>query len=176
MLSSSCRGNNISENKIKKEADSSLLLIESSATASLNILPFIQVAFSPDCQNSLYSLINDKASPCPLEVVDEQEGAEFFPFSGKQSCSAEIQPKGVCKAPLMKARLMYSKILKGISSAKITPNPQKGTWAGKRTLEEELVLTSTSEPRRRRYQPRPSCCSERGCVPANTVVTLGPPS
>lgn len=176
MLSSSCRGNNISENKIKKEADSSLLLIESSATASLNILPFIQVAFSPDCQNSLYSLINDKASPCPLEVADEQEGAEFFPFSGKQSCSAEIQPKGVCKAPLRKARLMYSKILKGISSAKTTPNPQKGTWAGKRTLEEELVLTSTSEPRRRRYQPRPSCCSERGCVPANTVVTPGPPS
>lgn len=74
LLSSSCRGNNISENKIKKEADSSLLLIESTATALLNILPFIQAAFSPDCQNSLYShiqLINNRASPCPLEVADE---------------------------------------------------------------------------------------------------------
>lgn len=103
-----------------------------------------------------------------------QEGVEFFPFSGKQNCSVEIQPWVLfCKTPSGKVRLMYCKILKGISSAKTIPNPQEVTWVGKHTLEEELVLMSSQSLTGDVIR---GAAVRRGCVHTNKVLTPGTPS
>lgn len=111
-----------------------------------------------------------------------QEGVEFFPSSGRQTCSVQIQAKGVTLQDFLKERQVNAfQTLEKHQLCKDHPKPTKSNLGGKThfgtTLETHfgalLVLTSSQKLTGDAFR---AAAVRRGCVHTNKVLTPRTPS